>query len=128
MAAKKRARVERTRPTGSQTAGSHDAGTIERQRRGTRRHLPAEGATADLPGPPAHLRFVLIAENLHPKVAQELMGHASIRTTMDVYGHLMEGVNPRSGCRPRATSDEWHVGGTSGVGADMWWALEDLNL
>jgi integrase len=31
-----------------------------------------------------------IAQEAHPKELQELMGHTSIRTTMDLYGHLFE--------------------------------------
>lgn len=31
----------------------------------------------------------LIAENIHPKKIQELLGHSSINITMDLYGHLM---------------------------------------
>ena len=31
----------------------------------------------------------LIAKNVHPKRIQALMGHSTIKTTMDVYGHLM---------------------------------------
>jgi integrase len=31
----------------------------------------------------------LIANHVHPKVIQERLGHSSIRTTLDVYGHLM---------------------------------------
>jgi integrase len=36
---------------------------------------------------------MLIAEGVHPKVIQERLGHASIRTTLDVYGHLFEGLD-----------------------------------
>jgi integrase len=32
---------------------------------------------------------LLIAANVHPKRIQALMGHSTIRVTMDVYGHLM---------------------------------------
>jgi len=32
----------------------------------------------------------LIAKNVHPKRIQALMGHSSIKITMDVYGHLMK--------------------------------------
>ena len=32
----------------------------------------------------------LIAKNVHPKRIQALMGHSSIKVTMDVYGHLMK--------------------------------------
>jgi integrase len=33
----------------------------------------------------------MIAAGVHPKVLQELMGHASIAVTMDTYGHLFDG-------------------------------------
>lgn len=35
---------------------------------------------------------LLIAQGAHPKVIADRLGHTSIRTTMDVYGHLLEGV------------------------------------
>ena len=31
----------------------------------------------------------LLAENVHPKIVQERLGHHSITVTMDVYSHLM---------------------------------------
>ena len=34
----------------------------------------------------------LIKSNVQPKVIQSLMGHTSIKTTMDTYGHLVEGM------------------------------------
>jgi integrase len=34
----------------------------------------------------------LISRGVHPKVIQERLGHSSIRTTLDVYGSLMEGI------------------------------------
>jgi integrase len=59
--------------------------------------LPAVAATV---GPPCafhDLRHshaaLLIREGLHPKVIQERMGHASIRTTLDTYGHLFPGLD-----------------------------------
>ncbi len=30
---------------------------------------------------------------MHPKVLQERLGHASIRTTLDTYGHLFDGMD-----------------------------------
>jgi len=52
-----------------------------------------------------HIRFhdlrhtfasLLIENGEHPKYIQKQLGHKSIKTTMDVYGHLMEGVNTES--------------------------------
>ncbi len=34
---------------------------------------------------------LLIAQGAHPKVIQERLGHASITTTMNRYGHLFDG-------------------------------------
>lgn len=36
---------------------------------------------------------LLIAQGEHPKVIQSRLGHASIRTTLDTYGHLFEGLD-----------------------------------
>ena len=33
---------------------------------------------------------LLIAVNTHPKLVQSRLGHSSIKTTLDVYGHLYE--------------------------------------
>ncbi len=43
-----------------------------------------------VPKPTRHtFASLLIAANVHPKRIQALMGHSTIRITMDVYGHLM---------------------------------------
>jgi integrase len=36
---------------------------------------------------------MLIASGQHPKVIQSRLGHASIRTTLDTYGHLLQGLD-----------------------------------
>ena len=36
---------------------------------------------------------LLIAHGEHPKVIQERLGHASIKTTLDTYGHLIDGLD-----------------------------------
>ena len=36
---------------------------------------------------------MLIAEGVHPKVLQERLGHSSIKTTLDTYGHLYDGLD-----------------------------------
>lgn len=59
--------------------------------------IPAVVASVGLP-----LRFhdlrhthaaMLIAQGEHPKTIQTRLGHASISTTLDIYGHLMEGLD-----------------------------------
>ena len=32
---------------------------------------------------------IILAENVHPKIVQERLGHGSIAITMDIYSHLM---------------------------------------
>ena len=48
-----------------------------------------------------HLRFhdlrhthasLMLHRGVHPKVVQERLGHATISTTMDVYSHVMPGL------------------------------------
>jgi integrase len=36
---------------------------------------------------------MLIAQREHPKVIQSRLGHASITTTLNTYGHLFEGLD-----------------------------------
>ena len=59
--------------------------------------LPAVEASV---GPP--LRFhdlrhahaaLLIKQGEHPKVIQDRLGHASIKTKLDTYGHLFDGMD-----------------------------------
>jgi integrase len=42
---------------------------------------------------------LLIAEGVHPKRIAERLGHASIKLTMDLYGHLFEGSDKESADR-----------------------------
>ena len=32
---------------------------------------------------------LLLSENVHPRVVMELLGHSQMRTTMDIYSHVM---------------------------------------
>lgn len=36
---------------------------------------------------------LLIAQGVHPKVIADRLGHTSVRTVLDVYGHLYEGAD-----------------------------------
>jgi site-specific recombinase XerD len=45
----------------------------------------------------------LIFQGEHPKVIQERLGHASIKTTLDTYGHLFEGMDEAAVDRLEAT-------------------------
>ena len=53
------------------------------------------------------------ASQIHPELLEERLGHTSIRTNLDVYGHLFDGLveaawlepptrGPETGGRPRA--------------------------
>ena len=83
--------------------------------------LPAVAATV---GPPCDFHdlrhshaALLIREGLHPKVIQERMGHASIRTTLDTYGHLFPGLD-------EAAADALDASARGvGVGLGAFWHL-----
>ncbi len=74
-----------------------NGGGLRRSNFRNRVWLPAVAVTV---GPPCNFHdlrhthaSLLIREGLHPKVIQERMGHASIRTTLDIYGHLFPGLD-----------------------------------
>ena len=82
-------------------------GPIRRSNFRRRIWLPAVEASV---GPPCtfhDLRHshaaLLIAQGEHPKVIQERLGHASIKTTLDTYGHLFEGLDEAAADRLEAT-------------------------
>ena len=52
---------------------------------------------------PSFLVDALIAQREHPKVIQERLGRASIKTTLDTYGHLFEGLDEAATDRLEAT-------------------------
>lgn len=62
---------------------------------------------------------LLIAQGEHPKVIQGRLGHTSIKTTLDTYGHLFEGLDEAAADRLEEafrSSDVvrmWAVGGSS---------------
>jgi integrase len=75
-----------------------DRGAPLRPKNFRRRAWPkAVKASVGLPCHPHDLRHshasILIKLGVHPKTIQVRLGHASIRTTMDLYGHLYEGVD-----------------------------------
>jgi integrase len=35
---------------------------------------------------------LLLSKNIHPRIAQEMLGHATISQTMDTYSHVMPGM------------------------------------
>ena len=60
-----------------------------RHREFPQRSGAAEPPPDPVPRPPPHLHEPLIAHGAHPKYIQAQLGHASIQTTLDRYGHLM---------------------------------------
>lgn len=59
--------------------------------------LPAVGKSVGFPCTFHDLRHthaaLLIAQGEHPKIIQERLGHGSIKVTLDIYGHLMDGLD-----------------------------------
>ena len=41
----------------------------------------------------------MLVENVHPKVVQERLGHASIAITMDIYGHVMPNMQAEAAAK-----------------------------
>jgi integrase len=80
--------------------------------------LPAVDATVGKPMRFHDLRHthaaILIAQGEHPKVIQERLGHASIKTTLDTYGHLFEGLDEAAADR---LDDTW-TGSAAGYPRD----------
>lgn len=79
--------------------------------------LPAVKA-ADLDGLRFHdLRHshaaMLISAGEHPKLISTRLGHATIRTTLDTYGHLFPGLD-------EAAADRLDQAFVGGLGADRW--------
>jgi integrase len=46
----------------------------------------------------SHATHLLMA-NVHPKIVQERLGHANIATTMDLYTHVMPGMQDEAATR-----------------------------
>lgn len=40
---------------------------------------------------------LMFARNVHPKIVQEMMGHSSIKITMDIYSHCLPGMDEGAG-------------------------------
>lgn len=85
-------------------------GPIRRTNFRRRVWLPAVRASVGEPCTFHDLRHthaaLLIAQGEHPKVIQERLGHASIKTTLDTYGHLFDGLDEAAAERLDAS---WRV-------------------
>jgi integrase len=59
----------------------------------------------------------LLASGVHPKIAQERLGHANVATTLDLYSHVLPGMQADAACRVdealRQALDK-HRGGAKG--------------
>lgn len=38
----------------------------------------------------------MLRQGVHPKVVQEMLGHSGIQVTMDLYSHVMPGLQDRA--------------------------------
>jgi integrase len=85
-------------------------GPIRRTNFRRREWLPAVAASVGVPCRFHDLRHshaaLLIADGSHPKVIQARLGHSSIRTTLDTYGHLFEGLDEAAADRLDASYQE----------------------
>lgn len=85
-------------------------GPIRRTNFRRRFWLPAVRASVGAPCTFHDLRHthaaLLIAQGEHPKVIQERLGHASIKTTLDTYGHLFDGLD---GAAAERLDASWRV-------------------
>src|SRR5262249_61195199 len=72
---------------------------------------PFHAASGENKGP-AHVRFhdlrhshatQLLLDGVHPKIAQERLGHASITTTLDLYSHVIDTMQNDAAARLDAT-------------------------
>ena len=84
-----------------------NGGPIRRSNFRRRVWLPAVEASVGQPCTFHDLRHshaaLLVAQGEHPKVIQERLGHASIKTTLDTYGHLLEGLDEAAADRLEVT-------------------------
>ncbi len=85
-------------------------GPIRRTNFRRREWLPAVAASVGVPCRFHDLRHshaaLLIADGSHPKVIQARLGHSSIRTTLDTYGHLFDGLDEAAADRLDASYQE----------------------
>ncbi len=90
--------------------GAPEGGPIRRTNFQRRAWLPAVRASVGEPFTFHGLRHshaaLLIAQGEHPKVIQERLGHASIKTTLDTYGHLFDGMDEAAAQR---LDEAWRV-------------------
>ncbi len=84
-------------PTDSLVFQAPDGGPLRWTNFRRRHWQPAVAAALGFPVRFHDLRHshaaLLIAAGEHPKVIQQRLGHASIRTTLDTYGHLFDGLD-----------------------------------
>ena len=82
---------------------SPDGGPLRRRSFRQRFWLPAVKASVGKPCRFHDMRHthaaLLIAANTHPKVLQARLGHSSIKTTLDIYGHLYEPLDEEAADR-----------------------------
>jgi len=53
---------------------------------------------------------MLIAAEQSPSVIAKRLGHVSVRTVLDVYGHLYEGLDERAADALDDLTNRWGVG------------------
>jgi integrase len=74
-------------------------GIIVEKKKTPIRHLPRIGGFHGLRHSFATLA---LAANVHPKVVQEILGHANVGITLDLYSHVVPGMQAEATARVAA--------------------------
>lgn len=103
---------------------AHAGGPIRRTNFRRRIWKPAVASSVGEPCTFHDLRHthaaLLIAQGEHPKVIQARLGHASIKTTLDTYGHLFDGLDEAAADR---LDETWRASGV-----DSLWTRVDSKV
>ena len=68
---------------------------------------------------------LMLKDGIHPKIVQERLGHSNIATTLNIYSHVLPGLQEAAAERFDKLLARENVGNPEQF---EWWAIEDSNL